>query len=63
VIVDPTPQAIAGGLQTMLADEAGRRAMGRRGCEMVIANYGWGMVAERMIDLYRSAIAAQRARP
>ena len=37
--------------------------MGRRGCEMVIANYGWGMVAERMTDLYRSAIAAQRARP
>jgi glycosyltransferase involved in cell wall biosynthesis len=63
VIVDPTPQAIARGLQTMLADEAARRAMGRRGCEMVIANYGWGMVAERMTDLYRSAIAAQRARP
>jgi hypothetical protein len=30
---------------------------------MVIANYGWGMVAERMTDLYRLAIAAQRARP
>jgi len=63
VIVDPTPQAIARGVETMLADEAARRAMGRRGCEMVVANYGWGMVAERMTDLYRSAIAARRAHP
>jgi glycosyltransferase involved in cell wall biosynthesis len=63
VIVDPTPQAIARGLETMLADEAARHAMGRRGCEMVIANYGWCLVAERMTDLYRSAIAARRAGP
>lgn len=60
IIVEPTPQAIARGLHTMLADEAARRAMGRRGCELVIANYGWGMVAERMTALYRSAIEAGR---
>ncbi|HYD05341.1 MAG TPA: glycosyltransferase family 4 protein, partial [Reyranella sp.] len=60
VIVDPSPAAIAGGLQALLADDAARRAMGRRGCELVIANYGWGMVATRMIDLYRAAIGARR---
>jgi glycosyltransferase involved in cell wall biosynthesis len=61
-IVDPVPAAIARGLEAMLADEAERHAMGRRGCEFVIANYGWDMVATRMTDLYRSAIAAS-ARP
>lgn len=63
VIVDPSPQAIARGLETMLADEAARRAMGRRGCELVMAHYGWGMVAARMADLYRTAIEASRGAP
>jgi glycosyltransferase involved in cell wall biosynthesis len=63
MIVDPVPPAIARGLEAMLADEAERRAMGRRGCEFVIGNYGWGMVATRMTDLYRSAIAASARRP
>jgi glycosyltransferase involved in cell wall biosynthesis len=57
-IVDPSPPAIARGLETMLADESARREMGRRGCELVVAKYGWGMVAERMTELYRVAIAA-----
>jgi len=61
-IVDPTPQAIARGLQTMLADEAACRAMGRRGCELVVRDYGWDMVAARMTDLYRAAIASRRHR-
>jgi glycosyltransferase involved in cell wall biosynthesis len=60
VIVDPTPHAIADGLQTLLADEAACRAMGRRGCELVVSRYGWDMVASRMTDLYRSAIASGR---
>jgi glycosyltransferase involved in cell wall biosynthesis len=62
VIVDPTPQAIAGGLQTMLADEAARRTMGQRGRELVVRDYGWDMVATRMTDLYRAAIAGRPSR-
>jgi len=61
-IVDPVPAAIACGLEVMLADETERRAMGRRGCNFVIGNYGWDMVATRMTDLYRSAIAASLRR-
>lgn len=62
MIVDPVPAAIARGLEAMLADEAERHAMGRRGCEFVVGNYGWDMVATRMTDLYRSAIAASAHR-
>ena len=63
LIVDPSPSAVAGGLEAMLADDAARRAMGRRGCERVMADYGWDMVAARMTDLYRLAIAAARPAP
>jgi glycosyltransferase involved in cell wall biosynthesis len=58
VIVDPSPQAIARGLSAMLADPAAGRAMGRRGRDMVVAEYGWDSVAVRMAELYRRAIAA-----
>jgi glycosyltransferase involved in cell wall biosynthesis len=62
VIVDPTPQAIGLGLEALLGDAAARRAMGHRGRDLVVGNYGWGRVATRMTDLYRSAIAASGRR-
>lgn len=54
LVVDPTPAAIAEGLETLLADEARSRAMGERGRALVVEQYGWPMVARRMEALYRS---------
>ncbi len=55
-VVDPSPEGIAGGLDALLADGAASRAMGQRGYESVVAEYGWDAIATRMSALYRSAI-------
>jgi glycosyltransferase involved in cell wall biosynthesis len=60
LIVDPSPPAIARGLETILADEQARRAMGQRGCELVVSRYGWDVAATRMTELYRSAVEAAK---
>jgi glycosyltransferase involved in cell wall biosynthesis len=59
LIVEPSPEEIARGLATMFRDVEMRRAMGRRGCELVKAKFGWSSIATRMTDLYRSAIASR----
>ena len=65
LVVDPSPESIAQGLNMLLSDPTASRAMGAAGQAHVVANYGWGAVAERMEDLYRSlrtpAPAARRA--
>jgi glycosyltransferase involved in cell wall biosynthesis len=55
-VVDPSPEGIAVGLNELLADSAASRAMGRRGSDRVVADYSWSSIAERMTDVYRSAI-------
>lgn len=60
VVVDPSPQAIAAGLQALLVDRTASRAMGLRGCERVAAEYGWAPIATRMSALYRSAVGEKR---
>lgn len=60
VVVEPSPDGIAAGLTGLLSDPARSRAMGERGREHVIANYGWPSVAGRMEDLYRSIVGTQR---
>ena len=54
LVVDPTPAAIAAGLNTMSMDAARSRAMGEAGRDLVIARYGWPTIAHRMEALYRS---------
>ena len=53
-VVDAAPAAIAAGINAMLDDPAGSRAMGEAGRAHVVAHYGWPSVARRMADLYSS---------
>jgi glycosyltransferase involved in cell wall biosynthesis len=59
-VVAPSPEGIAEGLDALLADRAASRAMGQRGRERVVAEYGWDAIATRMSALYRSAIDGNR---
>jgi glycosyltransferase involved in cell wall biosynthesis len=59
-VVDPSLEGIAGGLGALLADRAASRAMGQRGCDRVMADYGWDAIATRMSALYRSAIEGNK---
>ena len=56
LVVEPLPDAIAAGLNTLLSDAAKSRAMGKIGRDHVIDNYGWPSVARRMEGLYRSIL-------
>jgi glycosyltransferase involved in cell wall biosynthesis len=63
VIVDPSsPEGIARGLATLLGDRDASRVMGESGRALVIAEYGWNAVAERMTEVYRAAIQGQSGR-
>ncbi len=62
VIVDPSPEGIARGLATLLGDRDASRVMGESGRALVIAEYGWNAVAERMTEVYRAAIQGQGGR-
>lgn len=54
LVVDPTPAAIAEGLNALLEDAARSRAMGESGKALVVEHYGWPTIARRMEELYRS---------
>jgi glycosyltransferase involved in cell wall biosynthesis len=58
-IVDAAPASIAAGINAMLDDPAGSRAMGEAGRAHVVAHYGWPSVARRMADLYGSIAKRQ----
>ena len=53
-VVDATPASIAAGINAMLDDPAGSRAMGEAGRAHVVSHYGWPSVGRRMADLYGS---------
>lgn len=59
-VVAPSLDGIADGLGTLLADRVASRAMGLRGRERVVAEYGWDAIATRMSAVYRSAIEGSR---
>jgi glycosyltransferase involved in cell wall biosynthesis len=59
LVVDPSADGIAVGLNALLADAGKSRAMGEIGRQHVIANYSWGSVARRMDGLYRSILEAR----
>lgn len=60
VVVAPSPEGIAGGLEALLADRAASREMGQRGRARVVAEYGWDAIATRMSAVYQSAIEGNR---
>lgn len=62
MIVDPSPEGIARGLAALLQDRDAGCGMGARGRALVIAEYGWSAVAERMTGVYRAAIDEQGGR-
>jgi len=61
LVVEPTPGAIAEGLNTLLADAGRSRAMGAAGRDLVVEQYGWPTIARRMETLYCSVSRAPRA--
>jgi glycosyltransferase involved in cell wall biosynthesis len=64
LVVEPSLEGIATGLNALLSDAAKSRAMGEIGRKHVIANYGWPSVARRMDGLYRSILESRtRGRP
>lgn len=54
VTVDSTPEAIADGLQHLLAGD--RNTLGKRGREFVENNLAWAAVVRQLNDLYQTAI-------
>lgn len=53
-ICEPTPDALVGGLASMLGLPATERAqMGRRGRQLVEERYSWAAVAQRLLAVYR----------
>lgn len=58
IVVEGAPDAVAAGLNVLLADASERKAMGNAGRAHVAAHYGWSAIARQMEALYRSALAA-----
>jgi phosphatidylinositol alpha-mannosyltransferase len=55
VVHDPTPSALAGAIGGLLANPDRRAAMRERGREAA-AGRDWGVVADQMEAIYRSAV-------
>lgn len=60
-VVEPTPKAIAAGLDALFSDPHACRRRGETGRRHVIDRYGWPVVAQRMAELYRSIADASKA--
>jgi glycogen(starch) synthase len=50
------PDALAGAVSTLLSDEAEAKRMAKRAQRMVRSRYGWGSVAQRTTEVYRTAL-------
>lgn len=60
LVVPDTVDGIERGLRTLLEmDDAALSAMGRKGRQLVAENYTWDRVAQRLIGVYRDAVAAR----
>ena len=59
-VVEPTPEAIAAGLDRLFADPEACRSKGEAGRRHVIDHYGWPAIAHRMAALYRSIVDASK---
>src|SRR5580693_1359795 len=61
VVAAGAPGELAAALRGLLADEPGRRAMGRRGAAAAAARFGWERVAARMEEVYDEILAGRAA--
>jgi glycosyltransferase involved in cell wall biosynthesis len=53
LVADPTPHALAEVIAKLEAEPAAAHAMGAAGRRAATERYGWGAVAERMVEAYR----------
>ncbi|WP_182086549.1 glycosyltransferase family 4 protein [Aureimonas sp. ME7] len=65
LLVDPSPrdtfaERLAEAIAALARDPEGRRAMGQAGRDTVRRDFDWDGKVERMVEIYRSALAAQR---
>lgn len=58
--VEQTPEAIAAGLLSVLADRHASRAMGERGAALVGIQYSWDVIARKMKEHYAAALDGTR---
>jgi glycosyltransferase involved in cell wall biosynthesis len=57
------PEALAGGIRTLLSDPALRAELGEKGRRGIDAAYAWPSVAARTAEVYAEVLAARRGRP
>lgn len=57
-LAEPTPDALAEHIATLLADEGARRALAERGRSFVPERYGWPAAAARLAEAYRAVLGA-----
>jgi glycosyltransferase involved in cell wall biosynthesis len=57
VIVPRDPQQMAAAMAALLADRARLRAMGEAGRALVLRDYTWDVVTERLLEVYRGMLA------
>jgi phosphatidylinositol alpha-mannosyltransferase len=55
------PAALAAGVESLLADEPRRRALGEAARELAIAEYGWPDIAARLEAVYEQAAGRRPA--
>jgi spore coat protein SA len=54
-------QALADAVEALLADEPRRQAMGAAGRELAQERYSWEAIAQRLVEIYTSAIGSVTA--
>jgi glycosyltransferase involved in cell wall biosynthesis len=57
------PDALAGAVAELLADGAGRAAMGRRAAARAAGRYDWHHIGRRTLDVYRSVVGRRTGTP
>lgn len=56
-IAEPTVSAVEAQLRALLGDRAALREMGRRGRDVVVSEYSWETVTDRLLEVYAEGIA------
>jgi len=54
------PHALAVAINSLLADPKHAREMGKHGRELVEKKYDWGVIADRIVEIYKEARAKKK---